>query len=91
MGGGFGASGAQAGGSNNVPHFDRQGHFRTQEQQDLRRKRRMEEQTTYDYAGSGSMLINFILVGTAVSLACFMPTLFERNQRTRVREDKGDA
>lgn len=91
MGGGFGAGGAQAGWSNDVPHFDRQGHFRTQEQQDLRRKRRIKEQTTYDYAGSGSMLINFILVGTAVSLACFMPTLFERNQRTRVREGKGDV
>lgn len=91
MGGGFGSGGAEGGWSKDVPHFDRQGHFRTQEQQDLRRKRRMEEQTTYDYAGSGSMLINFILVGTAVSLACFMPTLFERNQRTRVREGKADS
>lgn len=91
MGGGFGPGGAQTGWSNDVPHFDRQGHFRTQEQQDLRRKRRMEEQTTYDYTGSGSMLINFILVGTAVSLACFMPTLFEKNERKRVRGGKGDA
>ena len=91
MGGGFGPGGAQTGWSNDVPHFDRQGHFRTQEQQDLRRKRRMEGQTTYEYVGSGGMLINFILVGTAVSLACFMPALFERYQRKRSHEGKGDA
>ena len=91
MGGGFGSVGAQTGWSNDVPHFDRQGHFRTQEQQDLRRQRRMEEQTAYDYTGSGSMLINFILVGTVVSLACFIPTLFERSERKRVQEGKGDV
>ena len=90
MRGGFGPAGAQAGWNNDVPHFDRQGHFRTQEQQDQRRKRRMEEQTIYDYGGSGSMLINFIFVGTAVSLACFLPTLFERNERKRARKSKED-
>ncbi|KAA6410710.1 MAG: hypothetical protein FRX48_06133 [Lasallia pustulata] len=91
MGGGLGPGGAQTAWSNDVPHFDRQGHFRTQEQQELRRKRRMEEQTAYDYTGSGSMLINFILVGTAVSLACFIPTLFEKSEKKRAHEGKGDV
>ncbi len=67
----------QAGWDNDVPHFDRDGHFRTQAQQDERRRRRMAE-GVMPTEGGGSMLINFIFVSGIVSLAIFIPTLFER-------------
>ncbi|KAI9710213.1 MAG: hypothetical protein M1812_007485 [Candelaria pacifica] len=72
-----GSAEAQAAWDNDVPHFDREGHFRTQEQQDERRRRRMSEGTTIS-EGGGSVLINFLFVGGIVSLAIFIPTLFER-------------
>ncbi|KAI9787468.1 MAG: hypothetical protein M1835_002667 [Candelina submexicana] len=71
------SAGTHGGWDNDVPHFDREGHFRTQEQQDERRRRRMAE-GEIPMQGGGSILINFIFVGGIVSLAIFIPTLFER-------------
>ncbi|KAI9701599.1 MAG: hypothetical protein M1836_001655 [Candelina mexicana] len=71
------SAGTHGGWDNDVPHFDREGHFRTQEQQDKRRRRRMAE-GEIPTEGGGSILINFIFVGGIVSLAIFIPTLFER-------------
>lgn len=59
----------QAGFSNDVPHFDQEGHLRTHEQQERRRRRRMREGDG-DYGGGGSLVVRFLLIGGIVSLAC---------------------
>ena len=75
--GGFGPGQAQSGWD--VPHFDREAHLRTQEQQQRRwmlRRRSGEEDAVYGGAG---MLIQFLLVGSVISLALVLPSLFERD------------
>jgi len=73
-GGGLGgAAGAAMGGGNDVPHFDRDGHFRTQEQQELRRRRRLAEEGV-SFENGGSLLFNFLFVGGIISLAIAIPT-----------------
>ncbi|MCJ1283566.1 hypothetical protein MMC26_002897 [Xylographa opegraphella] len=52
-----------------VPHFDREGHLWTQEQQEMRRKRRMEwEGEQHDARGPG-ILFNFLLISGVVGFA----------------------
>ena len=60
----------QAGFSNDVPHFDQEGHLRTQEQQERRRRRRMRDGALDDYGDGGSLVVRFLLIGGIVSLAC---------------------
>ena len=69
--GGMGPGQGQAGFSNDVPHFDQEGHLRTHEQQELRwRRRRRRRQEEYGgYEDGTSMLIRFLLIGGIVSLA----------------------
>ncbi|KAI9814999.1 MAG: hypothetical protein M1827_002842 [Pycnora praestabilis] len=83
---GFGIGGAQAT-WDDVPHFDREGHLRTQEQQDQRRRRRMTEELI-PTGGGGSVLINFIFVGSIISLAIFLPTLFERKMTRKATDER---
>ena len=84
-GGGFGPGQAQAGWE--VPHFDREAHLRTQEQQERRwmlRKRTGEEDAGYGGAG---MLIQFLLLSGIVSVALVLPSLFGRDsERARKRD-----
>ncbi len=84
-GGGFGPGQAQTGWD--VPHFDREAHLRTQEQQQRRwmlRRRTAEEDAVYGGAG---MLIQFLLVGGVISLALVLPSLFQRDsEQKRKRE-----
>ncbi|MCJ1369499.1 hypothetical protein MMC20_000710 [Loxospora ochrophaea] len=90
MGGGSSSAGTQinwADWSNDVPHFDREGHFRTQEQQDQRRQRRIQEEAM-DYESGGSMFINFVLIGGMVSLACLLPLMFERRHGVKNKEEQ---
>lgn len=54
--------------SNKVPHFDHEGHYRTQEQQELRRMKRVREYSDHHDSG-GSALINFAVIGGVISLA----------------------
>ena len=77
--GGFSPGQAWAGWENDVPHFDREGHRRTQEQQE--RRRILKRRTGEDDMGYGgaSMLIQFFLVGGVVIAALSLPTLFERS------------
>ena len=81
-GGGFGPAGAADGLDNDVPHFDREGHVRTQEQQDQRRVRRVGEEAV-DYSSGGSMLLNFLAVSGILAVTVLVPTLFvhRKNQR----------
>ena len=72
-----------------MPYFDRDGHFRTQEQQEKRRRRRFEEEGGYDYGRGSGMLINFILVGGVLSMALFLPAIFETKGAARRKREDG--
>ena len=80
MGGGMGP-GQQPWGHdrmNDVPHFDREGHFRTHENQDKRRQRRRKDDYVPVVETRGT-LANFLFVGSIISLGVFVPSLiFER-------------
>ncbi|KAI9798325.1 MAG: hypothetical protein M1833_004897 [Piccolia ochrophora] len=87
--GGFGPAWSQAGEDYDVPHFDRQGHFRTQEEQDRRRQQRIAE-GFIPFDGGGSTLVNFLFVGGIVFLGVVVPTvvvdaIFKRGNE---KEDK---
>ena len=72
--GGMGHGQGQAGFSNDVPHFDQEAHFRTQEQQERRRKQRLRTESIIHEEGV-SMLARFLIIVGVVSLAC-SPFLF---------------
>lgn len=84
--GGFGPGQGQAAFGNGVPHFDGEGHHRTQEQQDQRRRRRIEEEN-FGYAEGGSVFFKFLLI-TAVVTFAFIPTLFEASRDDRRKEEE---
>lgn len=86
-GGGFGPGQGQAG-FNNVPHFDQEGHNRTQEQQDRRRRRRMEEESV-GFAEGGSVLFQFLLITAVVTFAFSIPTLFDSSKNGHKKRDEG--
>lgn len=73
-----------------MPHFDRDGHFRTQEQHERRRRRRRMAAAdgAVSFEGRGSMLLNFLFVGGIISLAIAVPTLFGR-MVVRKRKEPG--
>lgn len=82
---GTGATGNRFGTRTNddVPHFDREGHFRSQEQEDERRKRRIQPGNFHQDRPRG-MLINFLLVGGVVSLVLTLnQNLEQRRLHTR--------
>ena len=86
--GGFGPGQARAGWDNDVPHFDREGHRRTQDQQERRRiLRRRTGEDDMGYGGA-SMLIQFLLVGGVVCAAFSLPALFERRIERGHRENR---
>lgn len=75
---------------NDVPHFDRDGHFRTQEQQELRRRRRMAAaEDAMSIGGGKSLLLNFVFVGGIISLAIAVPTFFGRMVERRPKGEVG--
>lgn len=69
-----------------VPHFDRDRHFRTHESQEARRRARQREETLRRKGigvegsgeqggiGSGGYLINFIFVSGIIGLGVFVPS-----------------
>ncbi|MCJ1260912.1 hypothetical protein MMC22_000776 [Lobaria immixta] len=81
--GGIGTGSSQTDWNNDVPYFDRDGHYRTQEQQEQRRMKRIRKDSV-DYDSGGSMLINFLLVSGVISLAYLISTTFE-NGRVRTK------
>ncbi|KAL8654350.1 MAG: hypothetical protein Q9226_003477 [Calogaya cf. arnoldii] len=86
-GGGFGAAGSPDGLDYDVPHFDRDIHIRTQEQQDQRRQQRAGG-TAADYSGGENMLWKFIFVSGILAAACLLPALFDRRKIHRQNTDK---
>ncbi|KAL8736373.1 MAG: hypothetical protein Q9181_002450 [Wetmoreana brouardii] len=79
-GGGYGHTRPSDGLNYDVSHFDRDGHIRTQEQQDQRRRRRAGEQAV-DYSNGGNVLVNFVFISGILAAACLIPTLFTRRSK----------
>ena len=76
-GGGMGYGQGQAG-WNDVPHFDREGHYRTQEHQDMRRQRRMQQEAGLgEYSEGGSLLAKFVGICGVVGFAVLIPGVVE--------------
>ncbi|RDW60860.1 hypothetical protein BP6252_12243 [Coleophoma cylindrospora] len=74
---------------NDVPHFDREGHFRTQDsiysKQERRRQSRSERYA--DIGAPPGMLANFIFVGGVVLFAVFVPTfVFDRMSKKKAKD-----
>jgi hypothetical protein len=69
-----------------VPHFDREGHFRTHTNHE--RRRQSKRSKGYVPVGSEtSTLANFIFVGTIVSLGILIPSfLFDKMTRKNRQE-----
>lgn len=93
-GGGMGYGQGQAG-WNDVPHFDREGHYRTQEQEDIRRQRRMRQENGLgEFAEGGSLLAKFVLICGVVGFAVWIPGVVEglmMGQRGRPRGKTDDG
>ncbi|KAL8850144.1 MAG: hypothetical protein Q9221_004905 [Calogaya cf. arnoldii] len=85
--GGFGPAGSPDGLDFDVPHFDRDIHIRTQEQQDQRRQQRAGG-TAADYSGGENMLWKFVFVSGILAAACLLPALFDRRKIHRQNTDK---
>lgn len=88
MGAGMGPGQQPFGPDNDVPHFDREGHFRTHTNHERRRQsRRSREHIPLD--PERSTLGNFVLLGGIISLGLFIPSfLFERLMRPVTAEDR---
>jgi len=79
--GGMGHGQKPFGPSNDVPHFDREGHFRTHTKHENRRRRRVSDDYIPEVPNTG-MLANFVFVCSIISLGVFIPSfLFERMTR----------
>jgi curved DNA-binding protein CbpA len=86
VGGGTGPGQRPFGHDNDVPHFDREGHFRTHTNQEQRRQRRMSQGYT-PTGPESSTLANFIFVSSIISLGVLIPTFFfEKMTRNRKQE-----
>jgi len=59
-----------------VPHFDRVGHFKTQEYQELRRRSRRRKGDNVEPETDRGMFVNFVFVGGIIMLAVMIPGLF---------------
>ena len=84
-GGGF-RPGQEHAGFNDVPHFDQEGHHRTQEMQDERRRRRIEDESV-GFADGGSVMFQFFLVAAVIILALSIPTIFDKSKDRRRKKD----
>lgn len=71
---GFGESPIGHGLENDVPHFDREGHYRTHRNQEERRRRRRSSLKGEYIEGPGGVLANFIVVGIIIGMVAFVPT-----------------
>ncbi|KAL2355682.1 hypothetical protein BJ546DRAFT_641005 [Cryomyces antarcticus] len=88
QGPGLGPQGFAAGFDNDVPHFDHQGHRATQESvwqsTQQGRKRRAGSTIGDEFTSNGpSLLVNFVVLGTVLSLVVWIPGLFETGRVSR--------
>lgn len=59
--------------TDDVPHFDREGHLRTHEKHARRKQRRAPDELIPDGPTSG-LLVNFLFVGGVISLGIVIPS-----------------
>lgn len=86
--GGFSPGQGQAGFSNDVPHFDQEGHYRTQQSQQQRWiSRRRDEGTEYNNEGA-DVFLKFVVIGAVVGAACTVPLwlVSRKNGPPKVRD-----
>ena len=76
-GGGFGPAGSSSGLDDDVPHFDRPSHLRTQEQQEHRRMRQRAQGSDFDYEtdNTSSVLFNFIVISGIIAVGFATPAM----------------
>ena len=80
-------------GWNDVPHFDREGHYRTQEQEDIRRQRRPRPDGGGGATPAGvSLLAKFVLLCGVVGFGVWIPfvgqgLIIEETGRARGKTD----
>jgi hypothetical protein len=72
--GGMGPGQMGWGHGNDVPHFDKEGHFRTHETYDRRRRQKMEGEFTPGVEHTG-MLGQFVLISMIIAVGVLVPTL----------------
>lgn len=65
---------------NDVPHFDKEKHYRRQEQQEQWRQRRGQD-SFIGPGTNGSLLINFLWVSGVISAACLIPAILEKRKQ----------
>ncbi|KAH7407732.1 hypothetical protein BKA64DRAFT_429203 [Cadophora sp. MPI-SDFR-AT-0126] len=76
--------------THDVPHFDREGHYRTQENHSRRwqRRRGMEDRQVPAGEAPRSMLANFLFVGGIISLGVLVPSLVFEKMTRRGKNEK---
>ncbi|MCJ1476681.1 hypothetical protein MMC13_005349 [Lambiella insularis] len=72
-----------------VPHFNQEGHRWTQEQQELRRRRRMDAESLDADRAAPGMLFNFLLISGVVGFASLMNMMWQTGVRDGGRRDDG--
>ncbi|GME63749.1 Heat shock protein DNAJ [Neofusicoccum parvum] len=88
-GGGFGPGQAERGWDGGVPHWDRTAHRRTQEgiAARLSRQARARGETTEEMKNGGgpwSLLINFVVVSSAIAVVASIPSFFNNRRKEKV-------
>jgi hypothetical protein len=73
--------------TDDVPHFDREAHFRTYENHHRRQQRRMEEEQIRTAETRGTFA-NFLFVGVIISLGVFVPSLIFEKLTRKLKAEK---
>ncbi len=74
-------------GMGDVPHFDKERHYRTQENQDKRWQRRRDENFVQSGEVEPSTFTNFFMIGGILGLTILLPSLvFSKMTSPRKRE-----
>lgn len=78
---------------NDVPHFDREGHFRTQDSiySKQEKRRRSKTEGYADIRPPPGMLTSFVFVGGVVLVAVFVPTFIFKGRSKKETKDQKDA
>lgn len=72
---GFGDRPYGHGFQNDVPHFDRDGHYRTHLNNERHRKRRRHGHGHIPHEGPSGILANFVVVGAVIGFVAFAPAM----------------
>lgn len=86
---GSGPNKASRGFDDDVPHFDRPSHLKTQEQQEQRRMRQRAQEAEMHYAvdNTSSVLLNFLLISGIIAIGCAIPVFSKLQSASRERKE----